>query len=161
VFVDGRLFVASGVGSPLDVYSIDTHTGARRHEIQVKVTGESEGLDYADALGGALQWQIQPSLFTNATFGTGHGVLVSFVPRSQARMRIAAQALGRGRVRVSVALRYLGADHPVKGARVGDGPHHATTTAAGRATLRLPHGRRHLTATHPPLLAGRDTVTVR
>jgi len=67
VFVDGGLFVASGVGSPLDVYSIDTHTGARRHEIQLKVTGESEGLDYADALGGALQWQIQPSLFTNAT----------------------------------------------------------------------------------------------
>lgn len=160
-FVDGRLFVASGDGNPLDVSSIDTHTGARRHEIRLKATGESEGLAYVDAFGGALQWQIQPSLFSNATFGTGHGVLVSYVPRSQARMRVAAQALGRGRLRISVTLRYFGADHPVKGARVSDGPHHATTAATGRATLSLPRGRHRLTVTHPPLLAGHDTVTVR
>ena len=140
---------------------IDTRTGARRHEIQLKVTGESEGLAAVDALGGALQWQIQPSLFPDATFGTGHGVLVSFVPRSQARLRLAVTALGRGRVRASVTLRYLGADHPIKGARVSDGPHHATTAATGRATLRLSRGRHRITATHPPLLAGRDTVTVR
>jgi hypothetical protein len=161
VFVDGRLFVASGDGRPLDVFSIDTRNGARRHELRLDVKGESEGLAYVDAFGGALQWQVQPSLFPDATFGTGHGVLVSFVRRTEARLRVTAKSLGRGRVRVSVALRYLGADHPVKGARVSAGARHATTAATGRATLRLRRGRHRITATRAPLLSGRAAVTVR
>jgi hypothetical protein len=161
VFVDGRLFVASGNGTGLDVASIDLRTGARRLEIHAPWTGESEGLAYVDALGGALQWQVQASLFANPTFGKGHGVLVSFVKRADARLRVDAQALGRGRVRVGVTLRYLGADHPVKGARVSAGARHATTAATGRATLRLARGSHRITATRAPLLAGRRTVRVR
>jgi hypothetical protein len=162
VFAGGRLFVATGNGTGLDVASIDLRSGARRPEIHLNDTGESEGLAYVDALGGALQWQIQASLFPNPTFGKGHGAVVSFVKRTDARLRVAAQALGRGRVRVSVTLRFLGADHPVGGASVGAGAKRAKTPSTGRATLRFAtKGRHRITATKPPLLAGHKTVTVR
>ena len=43
------------------MWAVDTKTGKRRLELQMKVCGESEGLDMIGTLGGELHWLIAPS----------------------------------------------------------------------------------------------------
>lgn len=166
-FVGDRLFVA-GQRERFQVWSIDLATGKRRLEIERAWKGESEGLDVVDALGGELHWQVMPFDPTGAapTFGVGHGAIVSFVRRAQAVVRLEARprripAGGRTRVRVTAALRYLDADHPLAGVRVRAAGARAVTDARGRATLELrPRraGRVVLVGRRAPLARGRAVV---
>jgi hypothetical protein len=55
-----RLLVAGQSGTLFRVWSIDTTTGTRELEIERAISGESEGLDTVEVLGGVLHWQIQP-----------------------------------------------------------------------------------------------------
>jgi hypothetical protein len=75
-FHRGRLFVA-GQDDPdgLQVWSIDLGTGAGRLEIERRIAGESEGIDFS---GGTLQWMILPP---SPTFTGGSGTILRFVPR--------------------------------------------------------------------------------
>jgi hypothetical protein len=157
VFDGGRLLVAGQSAGPFQVWSIDLATGARRLEIETTWAGESEGLDISDALGGALHWQVQPLSFGRPpTFGTGHGEVVSFVRRADAKIRLKLVRRTKTRLTVRASLRYLGRDHPLAKARLRLGAAKATTTSAGTATLRRRAGR--LTARKAPLTSGRLTV---
>jgi hypothetical protein len=157
VFDGARLLVAGQSTGPFQVWSIDLTTGARRLEIQTPWAGESEGLDRSDALGGELHWQVQPLSFGRApTFGTGHGEIVSFVRKADAKIRLTLVRRTKSRVSVRASLRYLGRDHPLRGVRVTLGAAKATTDAAGQASLRRRAGR--LTGRKSPLTAGRLAV---
>jgi len=80
-FDDGRLYVAGQGAGPLQVWSINTQTGARRLEIERNIIGESEGLDVFRSLGGVLHWQIQPFAPGQIpTYGSPNGTLLHFVP---------------------------------------------------------------------------------
>jgi hypothetical protein len=157
VFDGPRLLVAGQGTGPFQVWSIDLATGGRRLEIQTPWAGESEGLDRSDALGGELHWQVQPLSFGRPpTFGTGHGEVVSFVRRADAKIRLKLVRRTKTRVTVRASLRYLGREHPLRGVRIVLGGSKKTTNSAGVASVRRRAGR--LTATKKPLTAGRLTV---
>jgi hypothetical protein len=161
VFDGPRLLVAGQSAGPFEVWSIDLSTGARRLEIETPWAGESEGLDRVDALGGELHWMVQPldPRGRPPTFGTGHGTVVSFVRKSDARIRLRVVGGNARRVVVRATLRFLGRDHPLSGARVALGGARATTDAAGRAALRSSRKPgAAVTARKPPLTAGRVTL---
>jgi hypothetical protein len=164
-FVGDRLYLAGQSTGPLQVWSIDLVTGARTLELEQAWAGESEGLDVVDALGGLLHWQVQPldPRGRPPTFGTGHGALVSFIPRADAVVRLRAsptrlRAGRRTRVAVTASVRFAGAEHPLAGVRVRAAGAAARTDARGRATLRVRParaGRLRIVATKAPLRAGR------
>src|SRR4051812_18522292 len=157
VFDGARLLVAGQAAGPFQVWSVDLANGSRRLEIQTSWAGESEGLDRIDGLGGELHWQVQPLSFGRPpTFGTGHGEVVSFVRREDARIRVKLVRRTKTRVTVRASLRFLGRDHPLRGVRVALRGAKAKTNSAGQASLRRRAG--HLTATKKPLGSGRLTV---
>jgi hypothetical protein len=157
VFDGDRLLLAGQTGGPFDVWSVDLTTGARTLEISADWAGESEGLDIVDALGGELHWQVQPLSFGRPpTFGGGHGTVVSFVRRADARIRLRVTRRTRTQLTVQASLRYLGRDHPLAGVRLTLGRAHATTNSQGRARLRRARG--HVIARSKPLLTGRLAV---
>ena len=61
VFHDGRLLLAGERNHVYQVWSVDTATGQRRLEIEMRICGESEGLDMISTLDGELHWLIAPS----------------------------------------------------------------------------------------------------
>src|SRR5919204_5510322 len=82
-FYDGRLFVAGSNRShanAFQIWSIDLRTGARRLEIERPIIGESEGLDFVDAFGGVLHWEIEPynPQHLPPTYGTDRSTLLHF-----------------------------------------------------------------------------------
>jgi hypothetical protein len=82
-FYKHRFLVANQSGSLFRVWSIDLNDGSNQVEIEKRVSGESEGLDVAKALGGTLHWLITPQLFGGAppTYGDSrHSALVHFDP---------------------------------------------------------------------------------
>jgi hypothetical protein len=159
VFDGPRLLVAGQNAGPFEVWSIDLATGARRLEIQTAWAGESEGLDRSDALGGELHWQVQPLSFGRPpTFGAGHGTVVAFVRKADARIRLRVVRRTSTAVTVRASLRFLGRDHPVAGARVTLGAARAATDATGRAVVRVSRRGAQITTRKAPLTAGRLTV---
>jgi len=79
-FDRGRLLLAGQDTRPFfQVWSIDTDTGERRLEIEREISGESEGLDVFEGLGGVLHWQIGQITFgPPPTYGSGRTALVHF-----------------------------------------------------------------------------------
>jgi hypothetical protein len=82
-FYRGRLLLAGQGTGTFQVWSVDTHSGKRRLEIERFVVGESEGLDVVRTLGGLLHWQVTPLRTSGRppTFGNGHSALMHFRPR--------------------------------------------------------------------------------
>jgi hypothetical protein len=172
-FFRGRLLLAGQDGGVLQVWSVDlAHPRRPRLEIELPgVRAESEGLDVLSARGGVLHWLLSPFPPGGGapTFGPAHSELLTFVPRADARLRVAVTSASRtdrtGRVRIAVRvlLRYAGAMHAVAGARVRAGSAAATTAADGRARLRVRAPRSGLlavVATRQRLLPGRATLRV-
>jgi hypothetical protein len=85
-FLDGRLLVAGQETGPLELWSIDVRTSARRREALLHVAGESEGLDVLADGHGLVHWLVTPfdPRGRRPTYGTGHNELLSFVPRRRA-----------------------------------------------------------------------------
>jgi hypothetical protein len=81
VFEDGRLLLAGEAGGVYQVWAVDTRTGARRLEVEMRICGESEGLDVIPTLGGELHWLIAPfDPGCQLTFGPS-SALLHFVRR--------------------------------------------------------------------------------
>jgi hypothetical protein len=172
-FYRGRLLLAGQDGGALQVWSIDV-SGATAPVLELELPGvaaESEGLDVLDARGGVLHWLLSPFAPGGKapTYGTGHSELLTFVPATDARLRVrvapARVVAGRAtRVTVTVTHRYSGRVHRVSGARVAVGSAHALTGADGTARLtvrRSKPGSLLVTATKQRLVAGRASVVVR
>jgi hypothetical protein len=145
-FLRGRLLLAGQATGPLELWSVDVRTGARRREVALRAAGESEGLDVIVDGRGLVHWLVTPfdPRGRPATFGPGSSLL-SFVPAADARLRAvvtpARLRAGRtARLTVGVTLRYAGRVHAVQGARVQAAGRSARTDARGVARL---HVRRH------------------
>jgi hypothetical protein len=61
VFWHGRLLLAGETNHVYQVWSVNTATGERRLEVEMRICGESEGLDVVPTLGGELHWLIAPA----------------------------------------------------------------------------------------------------
>jgi hypothetical protein len=141
-FLRGRLLLAGQARGPLEMWSVDVLTGARRREVALPIAGESEGLDVLDDGAGLVHWLVTPfdPRGRPPTYGTSE--LLSFVPAADARLRalVTPQRLRAGRaatLRVRVSLRFSGRAHPVAGARVRAAGRRARTDARGVARVRL------------------------
>jgi hypothetical protein len=172
-FFRGRLLIPGQNGlDPLQIWSADLGGASpQRLEVELPISGESEGVDVVPNGSGLLHYLISPIAPGGRppTYGSGHSAIVSFVPAARAKLhlgvapkRIAAGSSTTIGVRVTLKLR--GHRYPVAGATVTGGGATATTLANGIAGLRLgpqARGPLHLTATKQQLHPGRATVRVR
>jgi hypothetical protein len=147
-FLDGRLLLAGQETGPLEVWSLDLRTGARRREAVLHVAGESEGLDVLDDGHGLVHWLVTPfdPRGRAPTYGAGHSELLSFVPSADARLRavVTPARLRAGRsttIRVRVTLRIAGRVHAVARATVRAAGRSAPTDARGVARLQVRRAR--------------------
>jgi hypothetical protein len=141
VFRGGRLLLAGERNGLYQVWALDTSTGKRRLELEMKVCGESEGLDVIPTLGGRLHWLIAPSdPGCTLTFGPT-SALLHFTPRpGRKRLRVQVLSVRAGQLpgRVRAKVRVTRHGRPLAGARVSFVGASATTTGRGRATLWPP-----------------------
>jgi hypothetical protein len=121
VFEHGRLLLAGERDGTYQAWAVDTKTGKRRLELEMKVCGESEGLDVIKMLGGRLHWLIAPSdPGCTLTFGPT-SALLHFTPtpgRKGLNVKVTSLRVVSvpGRARAKVRVRRHG--QPVAGARV-------------------------------------------
>jgi hypothetical protein len=147
-FLRGRMLLAGQATGPLEVWSVDVRTGARRREAVLDVSGESEGVDVVDDGHGLVHWIVTPfdPRGRPPTYGALHNELLSFVPAADARLRAAVtparvRAGRAATLRVRVTLRYAGRVHVVSGARVRAAGRSARTDARGVARVRVRRAR--------------------
>jgi hypothetical protein len=147
-FLHGRLLLAGQQTGPLEIWSVDVRTGARRREAVLDVAGESEGLDVIDDGHGLVHWLVTPfdPRGRPPTYGFSHNELLSLVPAADARLRAVATParLRAGRaatLRVRVTLRIAERVHAVAGATVRAAGRSARTDARGVARLRVRRAR--------------------
>jgi hypothetical protein len=156
-FTGGRLLLAGYENGAHQVWAVDTASGARRLELELRIIGESEGLAVVPTLGGELHYLIAPADPRGpATYGPA-SALLHFVPRP-GRPRLTVRLLevrqSEGRVKLSVCVARMAAAYvPAKarrrgcapralpGARVGFAGDRARTDRGGRATLSAPFAR--------------------
>jgi hypothetical protein len=114
VFRGGRLLLAGERNGTYQVWAVDTKSGRRRLELEMRVCGESEGLDTIPTLGGELHWLIAPSdAGCTLTFGPT-SALLHFTPTTGRKTLRVTATLRRGVAKVHVTLR----GRPVTEARV-------------------------------------------
>jgi hypothetical protein len=142
VFRGGRLLLAGERDGTYQVWAVDTRTGKRRLEVELKLCGESEGLDTVATLGGTLHWLIAPSdNGCKLTFGPS-SALLHFAPRPGRRglrvevLRVRAPATLPGRVQVKLRVTRRG--HAQARARVSFAGASGLTGRRGTAVLRPP-----------------------
>jgi hypothetical protein len=153
VFRKGRLLIPGATGTRFQTWSVDPGTGKRRLEIELKLCGESEGVDTMHALGGELQWLISPAVSgcKKATYGPSTALL-HFAPRRGRRaLKVSVKRLRDGARRVRVRVRVTRHGRPVKGARV--------TFAGSRNEHTNVHG--HAVAAAPIVRPGRFKALAR
>ena len=141
VFEHGRLLLAGESEGTYQVWAVDTKTGKRRLELEMKVCGESEGLDIIHTLGGELHWLIAPSdPGCTLTFGPT-SALLHFAPtpgRAGLSVKVLKVTAGTlpGRVKAKVIVRRHG--HAVAGARVSFAGASAKTNRRGTVVIWPP-----------------------
>ena len=182
-FRDGRLYVAGQDTEPWQVWSIDLATGERRLEIERRIVGESEGIDFVNVRGGELHWLIQPyNQEGPPTYGPSNATLLHFVPTAAAggtggpdgplpgaRLQLSASPkrarAGRTtRFRFRVTVRIGNQDVPVPSARVRLANRRARTDRQGRARMRVRLRRARLyraKATRRGMLSGVARIRAR
>lgn len=138
VFRKGRLLLAGEADGVYQVWSVNTDTGERRLEREMRICGESEGLDVVPTLGGELHWLIAPfDPGCQLTFGPS-SALLHFIPTpAHKRYRVEVTdtdvAPLPGEVRATVHATHHG--RPLRRARVTFAGETARTDKDGFATL--------------------------
>ncbi len=138
VFRKGRLLLAGEANGVYQVWSVNTDTGERRLERELRICGESEGLDVIPTLGGQLHWLIAPfDPGCELTFGPT-GALLHFIPTpAHRRYRVEVTdtdvAPLPGEVRATVHATDGG--RPLRRARVTFAGETARTDRNGLATI--------------------------
>lgn len=152
-FYRGRFYVAGQDSAEgFQVWSIDLETGERTLEIERKVVGESEGIDFFQGLDGTLHWMIMPYNEEGPPTYGFQGTLLHFDPKPEAippepaaapaKVRLTASPrhvrAGRSvRMRFTAGIRSAGADRPVSGAKIVFAGRSATTDGKGRASMKV------------------------
>jgi hypothetical protein len=138
VFRGDRLFLAGESAGVYRVWAVDPRSGERRLELELRICGESEGLDLIPTLGGTLHWLIAPfDPGCSLTFGPT-SALLHFVPargRRRLKVEITHTQVGElpGRVRATVRVRSGG--RPLRGAQVSFAGAKDRTNGRGIATV--------------------------
>ena len=138
VFRKGRLLLAGEADGVYQVWSVNIDTGERRLEREMRICGESEGLDVIPTLGGELHWLIAPfDPGCQLTFGPT-SALLHFVPtpahqRYQVEVTDTDVSSLPGEVRATVHATDGG--RPLRRARVTFAGETARTDKDGLATL--------------------------
>jgi hypothetical protein len=138
VFWKGRLLLAGETGGVYQVWSVDPRTGERRLQLEMRICGESEGLDVIPTLGGELHWLIAPfDPGCQLTFGPS-SALLHFIPtpaheRFQVEVTDTDVAALPGEVRATIRATYHG--RPLRQARVTFAGATARTGKDGLATV--------------------------
>ena len=180
-FHRGTFYVA-GQDAPegFQVWSIDLETGERTLEIERKIVGESEGLDFFEGLGGTLHWMIQPyNQESVPTYGVANGTILHFVPKdgvagpvgppakpAKISLRAKPRHIRSGsvtRMRFTARARIAGRFEPVYGAKVVFAGRSATTGRDGKASMRVrPSGSgvQRVRATRSDLRPGKVNIRV-
>ena len=138
VFVGPRLFVAGQQGNDMRVTSIDLTTGSSRLEIRAAISGESEGLDTFDGLGGTLHWMVMPIPQGGdpPSFERDKGSLLHFKPRPTALDLVVTPRRVRPGRRTRFSFRVSDDNgDPVRGATITFAHARARTNTRGRATI--------------------------
>lgn len=154
-FHRGKFYVA-GQDAPegFQVWSIDLETGERTLEIERKIVGESEGLDFFEGLGGTLHWMIQPyNQESVPTYGVANGTILHFVPKegvagpvgppakpAKISLRAEPRHIRNGsvtRMRFVARARIAGRMEPVNGAKVVFAGRSVKTGRDGTAAMRV------------------------
>jgi hypothetical protein len=138
VFQDGRLLLAGEANGVDQVWSVDTDTGERRLELEMRICGESEGLDVIPTLGGTLHWLIGPfdpgcSLSFGPTSALLHFVRAPAHRRFDVEVTDSSVGALPGEVRVTVHATRDG--RPLREARVAFAGAAARTDKDGVATV--------------------------
>ena len=138
VFRGGQLLVAGESNGTYQVWAVDTSNGKRRLEVEMRICGESEGLDIIPTLGGELHWLIAPSdPGCTLTFGPTSALLHFVPPPGRAGLRVKVlrvRALSLpGKVEAKVLVSRRG--RSVAGARVSFAGASATTGRRGTALI--------------------------
>jgi hypothetical protein len=138
VFWHRRLLLAGESDGTYQVWGVDPRTGERRLELEMRICGESEGLDVIPTLGGELHWLIAPfDPGCKLTFGPS-SALLHFVP-DPGRARFDVEVLDAevsdlpGTVRVTMRATRRG--RPVNRALVTFAGGTARTDTEGLATV--------------------------
>jgi hypothetical protein len=133
VFKGGRLLLAGESDGTYQVWAVDTATGKRRLELELKICGESEGLDIIRTLGGRLHWLIAPSdPGCTLTFGPTSALLHFSEPPGRRGLRVRVLAVQNAVARVKVTRR----GRALEGARVEFAGGRARTNGKGIARVR-------------------------
>ena len=138
VFDDRRLLLAGERDGTYQVWGVNPRDGKRRLEIEMKICGESEGLDVIRTLGGQLHWLIAPSdPGCELTFGPSSALLhfVERPGRRGLRVRVLGVKAGVLPGRVEARVRVTRHGRALRGARVGFAGATARTGKGGVATL--------------------------
>jgi hypothetical protein len=139
-FYDGRLLLAGQDGRRFEVWSVDTRGGARRLEIERRLSGESEGLATLGLRGGVLHWMIQPVSSTGPPTYPRSTLLSFFPARPPLGIAVRPRIIRVGRptrVVVRVRARILGRRRPAAGAVVRLLGARTRADRRGRAVLRV------------------------
>ena len=183
-FHNGRFYVA-GQDAPegFQVWSIDLETGERTLEIERKIVGESEGIDFFAGLGGTLHWMIQPYNEESVpTYGVSNGTILHFVPKAgvagpvgpvgkpskPAKISLTAAPrhvrAGRSvRMRFTARMRVAGRMEPANGVSIAFAGRSAKTDREGRAALKVSpsgSGVQRVRATRSDLRPGKANIRV-
>ena len=138
VFDRGRLLLAGSRDGTYQVWAVDTETGKRRLELELKICSESEGLDIISTLGGELHWLIAPDDPDCPLTAGPKSALLHFARRPGRKglkvkvLKVRAPTLP-GRVRAKVRVTRRG--HALAGARVSFAGGSARTGRRGTATV--------------------------
>jgi hypothetical protein len=138
VFRDGRLLLAGESGGVYQVWAIDPSTGQRRLELEMRICGESEGLDVIPTLGGELHWLIAPfDPGCDLTFGPTSALLHLIPTPAHERFEVVVTDTDvgalPGEVRATVSATRDG--KPLRQARVSFAGGMARTDKKGLATV--------------------------
>jgi hypothetical protein len=81
VFGAHKLFLAGETNHVYQVWAVNTATGGRVLQLEMRICGESEGLDFIPTLGGSFHWLISPfDPGCTLTYGPT-SALLHFIPR--------------------------------------------------------------------------------
>jgi hypothetical protein len=138
VFEDDRLLLAGEAGGVYQVWAVDTGTGARRLEMEMRICGESEGLDVIPTLGGHLHWLIAPfDPGCELTFGPSSALLHFTRRPAHERFTVEVEHVEAGSLpgEVTAAIRATHDGKPLRQARVTFAGARGRTDKDGRATV--------------------------
>jgi hypothetical protein len=152
-FYGDALLLAGQSGGHFEVWQLDVRTGARRRDIQLDLSGESEGLAVTPR-DGELHWIVTPidPLGRPPTFPGDGNVLLNF-RSARARPALHARAIRRGAT-VTVSVR--GPHGPIAGATVRAGT--AAALTSGRGTAHLKTAAHRVAVYRADLRGGRVTI---